>query len=116
MKTLNTLEDLNTIIQKSTFLFLYISNEDCGVCKTLKPKIINMLQKYENIDIYYVDTDIAPEIAAQLSVFTIPGMLFYIDQKEMIREARYVSIEELDSRINRLYSLRSEARPHTPFL
>ena len=84
----------------------YISRPSCGVCTALKPKIEEELSAYPEIVSRYVNLDTIPEAAGHFSVFSLPGILLFVDGKETIREARYVGIDDLFSRIDRVYSLR----------
>lgn len=64
-----------------------------------------MLEDFPKIEAGYVDLDNIPEAAGKFSVFTIPGILIYIQGKESIRKARYVSVDELAGEISRYYNL-----------
>jgi len=46
-----------------------------------------------------------PEAAGQLSVFTVPGILLFIQGKENIREARHLSVPVFEEKIGRYYRL-----------
>ncbi len=37
--------------------------------------------------------------------FTIPGILLFVEGKESIREARHISVQDIDNRISRYCSL-----------
>jgi hypothetical protein len=44
-------------------------------------------------------------VAVNYNMFTIPGILLFIEKKETIREARNISIIDLNSKISRYYKL-----------
>lgn len=71
----------------------------------LFPKIQVLLGKYPHIAAKKIIADNLPEIAGRLSIFTIPALILYIEGKEYIRKARFISVEELDSEIERYYDL-----------
>jgi hypothetical protein len=54
---------------------------------------------------YYGDLSLLPEIGGQFSVFTIPGILVFLNGKEVVREARFISMEQLETQLNRLIEL-----------
>lgn len=84
----------------------YFSHEDCNVCKVLKPKINDLITKYfPKINLYYIDTKLHQEIAAQNSIFTNPTILVFFDDKEFIRKTRNIGIEELKNLLERPYNL-----------
>ncbi|GAA0738061.1 hypothetical protein GCM10008906_15000 [Clostridium oceanicum] len=64
-----------------------------------------MLKKYEKIEFIKIDIDLNPKIASRYSVYTIPTILLFIEGKETIREARFISLLDLDNKINRYYNL-----------
>lgn len=105
MNEFDNLNDIRDFIASGRMRLLYISRPSCGVCTAVKPKVIDIIEKYEGLEGTYVDLDRIPEAAGEFSIFTIPGILLYIDGREMIREARFISIEELESRIDRFHSM-----------
>ena len=105
MTTIETLEEIERFVASGHMRLLYLSRPDCGVCTALLPKVKEMLAAYEGIEGAYVDLDRLPAAAGKYSVFTIPGIILYIQGKETIREARYVSVEDLQARIDRYHEL-----------
>ncbi|MDA3809881.1 MAG: thioredoxin family protein [Spirochaetaceae bacterium] len=105
MIDIESIEEAKKFIQSGSMRLLYLSRPACGVCSAIKPKVLALVEQYPEIEAAYINMDKIPESAGEYSIFTIPGIIFYIDGKEIIREARYISIDELDSRINRYYQL-----------
>ena len=94
------------IIGKDQATLFYFSNDDCNVCKVLKPKVYEMLESFfPEIGFYYVDTKALPEVAAQNRIFTIPTILVFFDGNELIRKSRYIGIEELKGELSRPYEI-----------
>ena len=81
----------------------YLSRPSCGVCSAIKPKIRKLLESYPEIRAFDVNLDDIPEAAGQLSVLTIPAVLGYSDGKEFLREARYMSMDDIALKIDRPY-------------
>jgi len=105
MKNLNSIFEINEFISSGDMRLLYLSRPDCGVCQALIPKIKDMILGFPDLDGRYIDLDQLPEAAGNYSIFTIPGILVFIQGKETIRKARYVSVEELKTEIERYDSL-----------
>lgn len=105
MEEFDTLDEVKNFVNSGRMRLLYLSRPACGVCTALKPKIISIIDEFREFKGAYVDMDKIPESAGEYSIFTIPGILVFIDGKEMIREARFVSAEELESRIDRFYHM-----------
>ncbi|MFP4024195.1 MAG: thioredoxin family protein [Thiohalospira sp.] len=98
-------DEFSTAIKNKGCLF-YFSHEKCNVCKVLKPKIHNLLsQNFPKIKMFYCNTELYPEIAAQNSVFTVPTIIIYFEGKEFFRKSRNIGIQELASDLERPYSI-----------
>ncbi len=96
----------NEIVDGNDAVVFYFSHEKCNVCKVLKPKIGELLaKKFPKMPIYYCDTVKTPEIAAQNQVFTVPTILVYFAGKESFRKSRNIGINELETSLQRPYSL-----------
>lgn len=105
MKEFNNLEEINTFLNSGRMRLIYLSRPACGVCTAIKPKLLKVLNQFPEIQSAYINMDKIPESAGQFSIFTIPGILLYIDGKEMIREARYIAMDDIESRIKRYYEM-----------
>lgn len=96
------------LIRKFDSVSFYLSKKDCNVCKILKPKIQELISNFPKINFCYIDLENAKEISGQLSIFSIPTILFYFDGMEIIRASRNINLEELKSQIERYYKLKFE--------
>lgn len=105
METLNSNELIDKVINDNDIVLVYFGSSNCGVCVDMKPKIKNILTKYDKIKGIYVDTEKSSKIAISYSFFTIPAILVFVEGKETIREARHISILDVDTRISRYYNL-----------
>lgn len=104
MKTISDFESIIRERDSDGMSLFYFSRPSCGVCSAIKPKVISLLEEFPDIRSYYVNLDDIPEAAGQMSVLTIPAVLAYADGKEIVREARYISMDNLSEKIRRPYS------------
>ena len=101
-----SLEHFEQLKNGNAAVLFYFSNDDCNVCKVLKPKVYEMLQeRFPEVKFYYVDIKMVPDVAAQNRVFTIPTLLVFFDGNELIRKSRYIGIGELAGEISRPYEI-----------
>lgn len=105
MVALNSVELIDKAISDNKMILVYFGNNTWGVCVDLKPKLLALLDNYEAIKFVYVDVEESHNVAIHYNIFTVPGILLYVDGKEFIREARHISMVELDNKINRYYNL-----------
>ncbi len=100
-------DEFITLIKSNDAVCFYLSIDECNVCKVLKPKLIDLIaQEYPNIKFCYIDLNKSKEISGQLSVFSVPTILFFFDGKEVIRESRNINLEELRVKICRYNNLK----------
>ncbi len=100
-----TQEELEQLINENEMVLLYFGNDTCSICVDMEPKIKEILEKYPKIKYKYIGIEGNIKLTRHYSIFTIPGVLVYADGKEVIREARYLSMDDLESKIDRYYSL-----------
>ena len=105
MELIDSIEMICELIENNNMLLVYFASDSCNVCVAIKPKIEELLKKYEKIKSVMVDIEKSVEISAQYNIFTIPAILVFIYGKETIREVRFISIENLSSKISRYYDL-----------
>ena len=106
LENITSLSEFESIVHENDAVLVYFSHEKCNVCKVLKPKIREMLsENFPEIKMFYSDTVLYPEIAAQNSIFTVPTIIIYLDKKEFLRKSRNVGIEELKKELRRPYDL-----------
>ncbi len=103
---LETLEQLETLVQKETAGMLYFYNDHCAPCLSLRPKVIKMVEEYfPNIKLAFVNSEKHPELPAQYSVFSNPTLILFFDGREYRRESKYISIPQLAAEIERPYQM-----------
>lgn len=106
MKTLNNIEEINTIINTKQPVLIYFSGENCSVCTALKPKIEQQItHNFPKMQIYEVKADAYKHIASSFSVFSIPTILVFFDSKEFARVGRNISLANFIEKLERPYNL-----------
>lgn len=98
-------KSIESLIKENEIVLIYFGNKTCDVCNVLKPKVEKMLNNYPKIESIEVDVDKNLEISSQFNIFTIPAILVFIEGKENIREARYLSMKDFENKIKRYYEL-----------
>lgn len=106
MKSIESYERMLELIAREKAVMFYFSTPTCGVCKSIKPKIIDLVaEDFPEMGLYYVDTEAIPEARGQLSIYSVPAILVFFQGKELIREARNFGIMDLGRKIDRFYDL-----------
>jgi thioredoxin-like negative regulator of GroEL len=103
---LETLEQMDAIIQNETALILYFYNDHCAPCISLRPKVIRMVDEdFPEMKLAFINSETYPELPAKFNVFSNPTILLFFEGKEYRRESKYISIPQLMEEIARPYSL-----------
>lgn len=109
MKTptaLQSPDEFHAFVRSHGAAAVYFSGPDCHVCTALKPKLLELLDSdFPALTVVEVDCSVAPELAAQLTVFAIPTLIVFFDGAECLRKTRSFSLVELADELQRLYSL-----------
>jgi len=90
-----SMDQVLRLIDENELAFVYISRKNCGVCHAVQPQVQEMLKEFPTIKPIQVSADDVPEVASQFTVFTVPALLLFAEGKEVIREARFVVMDEL---------------------
>lgn len=106
---IQTIEQINSVINTGEPVLIYFSGENCSVCKVLKPKIEQeVIKNFPKFKLYEVETDIYKELTSQFTVFSIPTVLIFFDRKEFKRYGRNISIPLFIEELERPYNLMCE--------
>lgn len=61
------------------------------------------MKDFPQIQTRTVNAEEIPEIAGYFSIFTVPVLILFADGKEMLREARFVHVEEFKLKVSKIY-------------
>lgn len=79
----------------------------CGPCRALAPVLEEVAKSYEGkVDIYKVDTEASPELAALFGVRGIPAILFIPVTGEPAMASGYMPKESFDRAISDLFGIK----------
>lgn len=102
---ISKLEDLQSFIQSNDALLVYFYNDNCAPCKSLRPKVLELIeQDFDKMHIVFVNS-IHSEICSQFGIFENPTILVFFEGKEFLRKGKYVSVQELSASIERYYNI-----------
>ena len=97
-----SIDEVARFIKEKPLAFVYISRGNCGICHVIQPQVQEMLKEFPMIQPIQVSADDVPEVASQFTVFTVPALLLFVEGKEMTREARFVVMDDLYGKFQRV--------------
>lgn len=104
--SLTTTDEFSNFVQNNVAAAIYFSAPDCGVCQSLKPKVLDLFrQEFPKIRLAVVDCAEAVELAAQQGIHAVPSLLVFFDNRESLRLSRNFSLAVLRDDLTRPYSL-----------
>jgi thioredoxin 1 len=100
------IEQFNLIRQTQPAFMLYFYSDTCGVCKSLWTQVQEMINNYfPKIKLIKIPQINSMELAGQLQILTIPGMILFLEGKEYFRASGMISVKMLKEKISRPYNL-----------
>lgn len=105
MERIATLDAAQGIVSENEMALLYFGSQACGVCRDMMPKVEKLLAEYPKMKGAYIEAGEVPELSATYSIFTLPALLVFAEGKEVIREARHISLLDITERVDRYYNL-----------
>ncbi|PKN54968.1 MAG: thioredoxin [Deltaproteobacteria bacterium HGW-Deltaproteobacteria-14] len=99
-----TEEALDERVASGDLLVAYFSTPTCNVCKVLRPKVADLLDRI-GVGGVYVDTTAVPATAAQRLVFAVPTIIVYGDRRELERYGRHLTLDALEATLTRYAEL-----------
>ena len=83
-------------------LMLYFYNDSCGVCKVLWPQVEQLVwEEFPEIQLVRVNAAESRELAGQLRMLSVPGMVLFMEGKEYFRINGMVPLAKLEEQIVR---------------
>jgi len=101
MNNLNTIEQIKDLIKDNKFTMIYFSSDGCNVCENIMPRLEEMLIKYPSIVSGHVEVQKLASVASVFGVYTIPTIVLFLEEKEVLRQARFINFLELEEEIKR---------------
>lgn len=102
----HSIEKLHEIISGEKGLLAYFYSDRCAPCVSLRPKVETLVSEYfQDMKMVFVNSEAHPDISAHYGIFANPCILVFFEGHEFRRYSKYISISQLGSDIQRVYSL-----------
>jgi len=101
-----TLAEFNLLKASEPAFMLYFYNDTCNVCKALWPKVLKLFEeKFPEMKIWRVYVAGSQQLAGQLQMLSVPGVIIFFDGREHFRSSGMIAVSELENKTARPYNL-----------
>jgi thiol-disulfide isomerase/thioredoxin len=100
---LESLSEILTSVNQSNLSLVLASTNNCSVCDAIEPVIQNIIKKFPKTNYNHIFIDSMVEASGEFMVFTVPTIILYAQGKEIHRQGRFISFEELEFQLSRWY-------------
>lgn len=94
MRKIKTNIDLTLALQNELSIII-TKSKSCSVCNTVKGKLELIEDDYPDVAFYEVYIEDLPIIQGQFLIFTLPTVLVFNYNKELLRESRFVRMYKI---------------------
>ena len=101
MKELDQIENMNDLISDSKCCLLQFGDETCGPCYAIRNRLDRWVEGHPECMARYIPISEFQELSAQMGVFTVPTVRFYMDGKLAADESGYFSLDRMLDRAER---------------
>ncbi len=100
------LTDIERLIHEAPAVLLYFYSNSCAPCVSLRPKVEALVKEtFPRMQFKLIDSVANPEVTAHFNVFSNPVILIYFEGHEHGRMSKYISIQQLETAIQRPYQM-----------
>ncbi|XMB67112.1 thioredoxin family protein [Mycoplasmatota bacterium zrk1] len=72
-----------------------MKSRSCAVCNVINDRLKNLLERY-NLKLIQIYVEDFRSFSGQYLVFTVPTVLLFNKDKEVLRESRFVNLDKVE--------------------
>ncbi len=99
METLTSIEAIDKVIEKD-FVMIIAKTHTCNTCKQINEHLKNTIHRLDDIEHYQVFIDDVDQFRGSHVIFSVPTVLIFSNNKEMLRESRFVNTQKINRLID----------------
>ena len=92
---IESLKQLNEIMDREKLSILFFDTKSWGVGKAIFPKLIDLAKEYKK-QVLTIDIDEQLLVKGQFLVFSAPTVLIMNENKEILRESKFIDLNNID--------------------
>lgn len=83
-KNIESIEQFHQFIQTHRLVVIHVMRNHCSVCHAVLPQIEDIVNDYSKVHFAVINQSNVEAIAGELSIFTVPVDLIFLDGKKCI--------------------------------
>ncbi|GGG93053.1 thioredoxin [Staphylococcus pragensis] len=99
IEQLNSIEQYQQFIETHPLAVIHVMRDHCSVCHAVLPQIQDIVNEYNHAAFGVINQSEVEAIAGELSIFTVPVDLIFLDGKEMHRQARFIDMQSFEHQL-----------------
>lgn len=100
---LATIDSFHDFIARHPLAVIHVMRDNCSVCHAVLPQIRGLVKEYSGVALGVINQSELEAIAGELSIFTVPVDLIYLEGKEMHRQGRFIDMQLFEKQLNLMY-------------
>lgn len=99
VEQITSIEQFHDFIRKHKIAVIHVMRNHCSVCHAVLPQIEDIMKEYTNVPLGIINQSNVEAIAGELSIFTVPVDLIFMNGKEMHRQARFIDMQTFEHQL-----------------
>ena len=100
VESIRDVAQFKTLINTKSLVVIHVMREHCNVCHAVLPQLKDILDtSYPKVTLAIINQNEVPEIAGELTIFTVPVDLIFFNGKEMHRQARFIDMQSFEKQL-----------------
>ncbi|GAA6822806.1 thioredoxin family protein [Helicobacter pylori] len=100
---LHSIEAFHNFIETHCLTVLHVMRDNCSVCHAVLPQVEDLVKEYDDVAFGVINQSEVEAIAGELSIFTVPVDIIYMDGKEMHRQGRFIDMQQLERQLSLMH-------------
>lgn len=104
VESIRDVAQFKTLINTKSLVVIHVMREHCNVCHAVLPQLKDILDtSYPKVTLAIINQNEVPKIAGELTIFTVPVDLIFMNGKEMHRQGRFIDMQSFERQLAIMY-------------
>lgn len=100
---LTSIDEYKSFIEQNPLAVVHVMRDNCSVCHAVLPQIEDLVRGFPGVPLGVINQSKVEAIAGELSIFTVPVDLIFLNGKEMHRQGRFIDMQQIEHQLTMMY-------------